>query len=93
MSYNSENTKVLATYEQKDGNIRMLLLHEFESGRLEYVIGSYFNVFERVEGEGCKEYEWTWGHYFDSVVDAVDYWQREIAADLLDGFDLNGGAE
>ncbi len=41
MSYNSNNTKVLETYDQ-DGNLRMLLMHEHESGRIEYVIGSYF---------------------------------------------------
>lgn len=130
MKYNSDNTKVLATHEQHDGNVRMLLLHEFESGRLEYVVGSYFTVYKeyidrwvdgaggfhtivadengncftldmhedvgRVNGnwEGAFDkpgkfyYEWTWGHYFESVVDAVDYWQREIAADLLEGFTL-----
>jgi hypothetical protein len=42
-NYNSGNTTVLATHEQ-NGNMRMLLLHECKSGRLEYVIGSYFTV-------------------------------------------------
>ena len=88
MSYNSENTKVLATHEQRDGNTRMLLLHEFENGKLEYVIGSFFKVNSREADEGWEEYEWYWGHYFRSIVDAVDYWQREVAADLLDGFEV-----
>ena len=23
-------------------------------------------------------YSWDWGYYFGSVVDAVDYWKREV---------------
>lgn len=45
-NYNSDNTTVLATSEQAGGNTRMLLLHEMESGRREYVIGSYFTVYK-----------------------------------------------
>ena len=79
--YNSENTKVLATHLQEDGNLRMLLLHEMSSGRIEYVIGSYFT--ETTEISSCQEYErtdysWDWGHYFSDVVDAVRYWERDV---------------
>ena len=104
-NYNSTNTHVLATHEQHDGNTRMLLLHVCESGRHEYVVGSYFTVkqvghMSFMECHACgnyepvmenrEEYEWTWGHYFQSVVDAVDYWQHEVAADLLEGFEVKG---
>jgi len=44
-NYNSENTTVLATHEEKhcgEVNKRMLLLHICESGRHQYIIGSYF---------------------------------------------------
>lgn len=88
-NYNSENTHVLATYEQSDGNTRMLLFHVCEGGRHEYVVGSYFNVIESLN-EPHERYEWTWGHYFQSPVDAVMYWEQEVAADLLEGFTVNG---
>lgn len=98
--YNSTNTHVLATHEQKDGNTRMLLFHVCDSGRHEYVIGSYFQQEQHVEElgrtgievvyEGVIDYSWDWGHYFSSVVDAVDYWNREVAADLLEGFEVHG---
>lgn len=39
--YTSENTKVLETYDD-NGNTRMLLMHEMDCGRHEYIIGSYF---------------------------------------------------
>jgi len=42
MGYNSENTLILATEMQAGNNKRMLLLHVCESGRHEYVVGSYF---------------------------------------------------
>jgi len=99
-NYNSENTTILATHEQSDGNTRMLLLHVCDNGRHEYVVGSYFNVVGSVSVHECKvcggfwsepseRYEWTWGHYFQSPVDAVMYWQQEVAADLLEGFTVN----
>ena len=84
-NYNSKNTTVLATNEQAGGNTRMLLLHKCESGRLEYVIGSYFTVETNLgdpynmDGPAfVDDYSWDWGHYFGSVVDAVDYWNREV---------------
>ena len=40
--FTSKNTHILATHVQKDGNKRMLLFHICESGRHEYVVGSYF---------------------------------------------------
>lgn len=91
-NYNSTNTHILATHEQRDGNTRMLLFHVCESGRHEYVVGSYFTTTIRMidsEGHTKADYEWDWGHYFSSVVDAVDYWQREVAADLLEGFEVH----
>lgn len=47
-NYDSENTTILATHEQAGGNTRMLLLHKCGSGRLEYVIGSYFTVMAKM---------------------------------------------
>ena len=79
MGYNSENTTILATHD--DGaNKRMLLLHRHESGRLEYVIGSYFHEtrYDGSLGYERWDYEWDWGHYFGDVVSAVDYWKREV---------------
>ena len=80
MGYNSENTKVLATYEQRDGNKRMLLLHEFESGRLEYVVGSNFTEsrYDGALGYERYDYSWDYGHYFNDVVEASLYWSSEV---------------
>lgn len=92
-NYNSTNTNILATHEQAGGNTRMLLLHECDSGRLEYVIGSYFQVKPRgrmsfAECHACgnwepvmeniEDYEWDWGHYFSDLLDCVDYWRSEV---------------
>ena len=44
-NYNSTNTHILATHEQAGGNTRMLLLHICDSGRHEYVVGSYFTKY------------------------------------------------
>ena len=77
--YNSTNTRILATHEQEGGNTRMLLLREHENGRLEYVVGSYF-VEKRHDGAlgySHMDYSWVWGHYFDDVVSAVDFWKEE----------------
>jgi len=78
--YNSTNTKILATCEQAGGNTRMLLLHTYESGRDEYIIGSYFHEtrYDGLLGYEHWDYEWDWGHYFNDVVSAVDYWKREV---------------
>jgi hypothetical protein len=85
--YNSENTKVLATCNQ-DGNMRMLLFHECDSGRHEYVIGSYFHEtrYDGSLGYERYDYEWDWGHYFGDVVNAVDYWKREVLLTEEPGF-------
>ena len=119
-NYTSENTTILATCEHAGGNKRMLLLHECDSGRLEYVIGSYFTEYKeyfncprcgsrlldsdlpdyRFLCEECDEnfyafeanaaevtsYSWDWGHYFDDVVHAVDYWKREVIGEDTDRF-------
>lgn len=135
MSYNSENTKVLATHtwenKERGGNVHMLLLHEKDDPHFpyEYVIGSYFTesieymepfgqfpegvivdrsgtCFDVATGHEVGQannflsyqdpayydaalenrkvngkrihYSWDWGHYFDDIVHAVDYWKREI---------------
>ena len=31
-------------------------------------------------------YSWHWGHYFDDVVHAVDYWKREVIGEDTDRF-------
>jgi len=54
-NYNSRNTKILATHEQAGGNKRMLLLHTCDSGRLEYVIGSYFTVVAKLPDGEVRE--------------------------------------
>jgi hypothetical protein len=76
MGYCSLNTYVLATHEQSGGNIRMLLAHFRESGGVEFIIGSYFHSVWM----SCNvaDYEWDWGHYFQDVVSAVDYWKTEV---------------
>lgn len=78
--YSSENTTILATCDKAGGNRRMLLLHRCDSGRLEYVVGSYFHErrYDGALGYERYDYEWDWGHYFSNVVDAVDYWKREV---------------
>ena len=83
-NYNSKNTKVLATHDD-NGNTRMLLMHEMDCGRREYVIGSYFTVdvelgdpYDREGPAFVDHYSWDWGHYFSDVVDAVRYWEREV---------------
>ena len=85
--YNSNNTTILDEREL-DGNTRMLLLHRHESGRLEYIVGSYF---EKHWYEGClgyshMDYSWQWGHYFDNIVSAAEFWKTEVlnAMNLLD---------
>lgn len=87
-NYNSKNTTILATHEQAGGNTRMLLLHKCESGRLEYVIGSYFTVecnlgdpFDMNGPAFVDDYSWDWGHYFngdDALVKAARFWEREV---------------
>ena len=79
-NYNSENTHVLATCEQAGGNTRMLLFHVCESGRHEYVVGSYFQEhrYDGALGYERYDYEWDWGHYFGDAVSAVGYWLREV---------------
>lgn len=84
-NYTSKNTKVLATYECAGNNTKMLLLHTYENGRMEYVIGSYFtievNIGDPYDKNGpafVDSYSWGWGHYFGDVVSAVDYWKREV---------------
>lgn len=128
-SYTSRNSIILATFEQGD-NLRMILLHTCDSGRLQYVIGSYFtesieyiepggpfpegvivnrsgecfdvktghsigmannalsyqdsDYYEAVlqnakqNGKTAVHYTWDWGHYFDDIVSACDYWKREV---------------
>lgn len=87
--YNSTNTEILATHTIENGshpNTRMLLFHKFSDGRAEFVIGSYFTQEEHVEQqgpfevvtEGIVDYSWDWGHYFGELIDAVDYWKREV---------------
>lgn len=78
--YNSENTQVLETVEQAGGNLRMLLRHTHESGRVEYIVGSYFTTsfYDGALGYERADYSWDWGHYFDDVVSAVDYWKAEV---------------
>ena len=104
-NYNSTNTHILATHEQAGGNTRMLLFHVCESGRHEYVVGSYFtvetNVGDPFDMDGpafIDEYSWDWGHYFNDgygndgsgIVNAVDYWKREVLdAEPFEGFEVN----
>ena len=84
-NYNSENTKVLETYDD-NGNTRMLLMHEMDCGRHEYVIGSYFTEtpYARVTfgdvptTKNLVEYSWDWGHYFQRFEDAARYWLDEV---------------
>jgi hypothetical protein len=79
--YNSENTEILAMHTEEGfhPNTRMLLLHKTncEHRPHEYVIGSYFTAKWNPLVE-VFNYSWDWGHYFGSVVDAVDYWKREV---------------
>lgn len=78
--YNSDNTLVLATHEQIGSNTRMLLLHVRRDGTHEYIIGSYFKSAHNhgMLGYECWEYSWDWGHYFNNLVSAVDFWEAEV---------------
>lgn len=88
-NYNSTNTHILATHMQAGDNRRMLLFHICESGRYEFIVGSYFTEVPysiiRFDGtpprNGLYEYTWDWGHYFNDVVSAVDYWKNEVIGD------------
>lgn len=73
--YNSENSKVL---ENRNG--KMLLLHEFEDGRHEYIVGSNFTVtwYDGACGYMRQDYSWDWGHYFNNIVSAAMFW-KEVA--------------
>ena len=74
--YNSMNTTVLMTHGTDRNDTRMLLLHKRMDGSIEYIIGSYFNATRT--GWDEYDYDWYWGHYFDDLVYAVDYWKRNI---------------
>ena len=79
MGYNSENTLILATEMQAGNNKRMLLLHKCESGRLEYVIGSYFTTVAKLpNGEVHEDGSviGTDGFASDSAFDA--FWKRAV---------------
>ena len=83
--YNSDNTEILAMHTVQNAyhpNTKMLLLHKFESGRKEYVVGSYFQCvpYDGALGYECMDYSWDWGHYFaeDHFLEAVHYWEREV---------------
>ena len=83
--YNSENTVVLSTTQQKDGNTRMLLLYTRpEDGSHEYIIGSYFKQehYDGTLGYERMDYSWYWGHYFNDLADAFDYWRREVLSEV-----------
>lgn len=101
--FNSDNSKILATYDEVriDGitNTHMLLMREYESGRIEFVIGSYFtkkphmkelgDTGIEVVTEDLMDYEWDWGHYFSNVFSAVDYWyQKVLRLKPADGIDV-----
>ena len=79
-NYNSENSEVLMMHTEEGGNTRMLLLHFCDDGRHEYVIGSYFQQKRHDGALGYErwDYEWYWGHYFDSFVSAATYWLSEV---------------
>jgi len=79
MSYNSENTTILATHYDR-WNKRMFLLHRFESGRLEYIVGSNFTEkrYDGALGYESYAYSWDYGHYFSDVVSAAEYWKGII---------------
>lgn len=79
-NYNSTNTDILAMETQAGNNTRMLLAHHMDNGNMEYVIGSYFTTRHYVgslEGD-FYTYSWDWGHYFQSIFDAVDYWRSHV---------------
>ena len=78
--YNSENTVVLSTTQHKDGNTRMLLLYTREDGSHEYIIGSYFKQehYDGALGYERMDYSWYWGHYFNDLASAFDYWKEEV---------------
>lgn len=77
--YDSTNTEVLDTYRQEDGNLRMLLYHHCADSFGEFIIGSYFC--EDVTSDGVSFYSWDWGHYFQDIVTAVDYWKEVLNDD------------
>lgn len=78
--YNCDNTTVLETHLAPGGNTRMLLMHTMENGNREYIIGSYFHETHYIGALGYErwDYEWDWGHYFQDVVSAVEYWKNEV---------------
>ena len=79
-NYNSENTTILATHKAAGGNTRMLLLHRCGNGRLEYVIGSYFEqrFYDGFLGYERMDYSWYHGHYFSEPIEAIEYWKEEV---------------
>ena len=78
--FNSKNTRILATYKENDGTIKVLLFYEGERVR-EFIVGSNFREtrYDGALGYEQYDYEWTWGHYFTSIIAAADYWRHEVA--------------
>lgn len=37
-----------------------------------------FYEFEANDSEDVVDYSWDWGHYFNDIVSAVNYWKREV---------------
>lgn len=78
-NYTSWNTTVLATHMAAGNNEKMLLLYRRYDGSLEYIVGSYFTTSLNPDSDGGEyAYSWYWGHYFDDVVSAVDYWKNDV---------------
>lgn len=77
-NYTSENTTVLKTHQDGD-NLRMLLLHDCGE-RHEYIIGSYFKQtrYDGALGYERWDYSWDWGHYFQEIEAATEFWRREV---------------
>ena len=64
-----EHTIELARIDQ----CRSLVLWVTNSGHRKFVVCSYYNPTIPV-GE-----QWSWGHYFDDLFDAVEYAKGELA--------------
>lgn len=79
MGYTSNDSRILETLEDKDGTRKALIQHDLKRGGHEYVVCSNLQTehFDGALGYEEDRYSWDWGHYFQSIVDAVECWKEK----------------
>jgi hypothetical protein len=61
--------RVIAAFPKaKAPDMLIVLVHRHDNAHQPYVVASW--------NENCKG-SWTWGHYYDDLIDAVLHWAKE----------------